>query len=106
MEIKVKVPTQIDTSTFTTQLSNDDNVTINLLKQELEKRVAKRQRDDDMIKVMLRVTARYPGSKEVVTQQINPPQPEMGTVCVWCGEEACEWTEVSEPIHVTTTRTR
>jgi hypothetical protein len=50
-----------------------------------------------MIKVMVKATAGYPGSKEMVTQEINPPHPEMGTVCVWCGEEPCEWTEVSEP---------
>jgi hypothetical protein len=36
MEIKVKVPTQIEASNSPTQLSDDDNVTINLLEQELD----------------------------------------------------------------------
>jgi hypothetical protein len=64
-------------------------------KHELEEREAKRKIDEDMIEVMMKATDGYPGSMEVVMQEINPPQPEMGTVCVWCGEEACEeWTVV------------
>jgi hypothetical protein len=69
---------------------------INLLEQELEERETKNRIDEHMIEDMImKATAGYPGSKEVVTQEINPPQPEMGTVRVWCGEEPCEWTMVS-----------
>jgi hypothetical protein len=98
IKIKLGVPTQIDVSTFPTQLSDGDYVTINLLEQELEELEAKSKLDDDMIKVMVKATAGYPDNKEIVMQEINPPQLEMGTVCVWCGEEPCKWTEVSEPI--------
>jgi hypothetical protein len=49
---------------FPTQLSNDDNVTINLLEQELKEREAKKKCDDDMIKGMMEATAGSPGSKE------------------------------------------
>jgi hypothetical protein len=40
-----------------------------------------------MIKVMMKATVEYPGREEVVTQEINPPQPEMGPcLClVWGG---------------------
>jgi hypothetical protein len=98
IEIQVDAPTQPETSSFPTQASDGDNVTINLLEQELEEREAKRKRDEDLIEVMMKATAGYPGSEEVVTQEINPPEPEMGTVCVWCGEEPCEWTVVSRRI--------
>jgi hypothetical protein len=43
-------------------------------------------------------TPGYPGSEELVQQEVNPSQPEMGTVCVWCGKEPCEWTEYSQAI--------
>jgi hypothetical protein len=43
-------------------------------------------------------TAGCPGGEEVVTQEVIPPQPEMGAVCVWCGKEPCEWTEYSQAI--------
>jgi hypothetical protein len=107
IEIKLEVPTQIvDKDAFTTQLSDHNNLTINLLEQGLEERDAKRKWDEkNMIEVMMKATAGYPESKEVVMQEINPPQPEMGTVCVWCGKEPCEWTEFLCPF-MTTTRTR
>jgi hypothetical protein len=80
------------------QSSDDDNVTINLLEEELQEREAKRKREEETIKVMMLNTPGYPGSEELVEQKVNPPQPEMGTVCVWCGEEPCEWTEYSQAI--------
>ncbi len=47
---------------------------------------------------MIRATAGYPGEAERVTQEIHPPQPAMGLVCVWCGEVPCEWSEVSKEV--------
>jgi hypothetical protein len=80
------------------QSSDDDNVTINLLEEELQEREAKRKREEEIIKVMMINTPGYPGSEELVQEEVNPPQPEMGTVCVWCGEEPCEWTRYSKAV--------
>jgi hypothetical protein len=106
---KIEIPTQTG-SDFKTQLSNEDDsdddanneVAINELVEQTveEEREAKRKRLDNETKVqaMMDATAGYPGEEEVETQEIDPPQPEMGTVCVWCGEEPCEWSDVSPTI--------
>jgi hypothetical protein len=82
---------------FVTQLSDDDNdnVTINLLEEEVEEREARRKSDNEVVQSMMNRTAGYPGGEE--PQDVSescPAQPEMGTVCVWCGEEPCEWVKV------------
>jgi hypothetical protein len=98
----IEVPTQLfDSGAFETQLSDGDgdggggdDDTMKQVKQELKESEAKRAR----MMVMMNATAGYPGTEEVVTQEINPPQPEMGTVCVWCGEDPCEWSEVTDEV--------
>jgi hypothetical protein len=62
-------------------------------------RSTRRKHGDNIMWAMMKATVGLPGGKEMVTKKINPPQPEMGAVCVWCGEEPCEWwSEVTEQI--------
>jgi hypothetical protein len=84
---KIERPTQIG-SNFKTQLSDDhdddaNKVTINqLIEQTVKEQEAKRNRldnEDTKLQAMINAIAGYPGEEEVDTQEINPPQPEMGT---------------------------
>jgi hypothetical protein len=101
IEIKLEVPTQFDMSTFFTQLSDDDNVTINLLEQELKELDAKKKCDDNMTKGMMGGycwVSRQGGEDDAGNPTGNPPASSGnggGLGLVW-GEEPYryEWTEV------------
>jgi hypothetical protein len=93
IKIKLEEPTKFDMS-----LTDDDIVLMQLLEQELEEREARKQREDELIMGMMEATAGYPGSEEEVMPGVCHTEPEMGKVCVWCGEEPCEWTQVSTQI--------
>jgi hypothetical protein len=83
-------PTQLDVDDSETQLSNDDEDYDNMLEQELKEREARRKIDKEVVQSMMNRIAGYPGGKEPEdVLKPSPAQPEMGTVCVWCGEELC-----------------
>ncbi len=100
--IKQELPTHVVVDAcVTTRLSDDDNdnVTINLLEEEIEEREARRKSELEVVQSMMDRTAGYPGGEEPRDDlEPCPAQPEMGTVCVWCGEEPCEWVKVEFPI--------
>jgi hypothetical protein len=93
IKIKLEEPKLFDSSS-----NDDDNVSMQLLEQELEERAARKKREEELIQGMMEATAGYPGSEEELTPGVGHAEPEMGTVCVWCGEEPCEWTQVSTRI--------
>jgi hypothetical protein len=92
---KPKQTTQLHDNECNPTLSSDKESEDEMLEEELKEREARRKVDDEVVQSMMTSTAGYPGGDEPEdVLDSYTAQPKMGTVCVWCGEEECEWVKL------------
>ena len=62
IDIELEVPSGFDNNHSSKDLSDDDNVTFQLLDQELDEHEARKQQEEAIIKGLMEANAGYPGS--------------------------------------------
>jgi hypothetical protein len=94
-DTKPKETTQLPDYECNKALSSDKESGDEMLEEELKEREARRKADDEVVQSMMTSTAGYPGGEEPEdVLDYKTAEPKMGTVCVWCGEEECEWVKL------------